>query len=106
MTITIEGIFAVLGAIAAVVAGVKGILFLFTPAVSFSKWKKSTDAILAEHTKYLENDKVELEELTKDRLFTMQFELALLNHMIDGNGVEKMKNLRDELQAKIFEDEQ
>jgi hypothetical protein len=58
-------------------------------------------SILAEHSEFLSGDKdaiQEIQELTKDSL---KIQLSILNHMIDGNGVDAMKTLRNELQNKL-----
>ena len=40
-----------------------------------------------------------------DQIYKMQCKafLVMLNHMIDGNGIEGMKKIRDELQATIID---
>lgn len=48
-----------------------------------------------------------LEELSKERKTTDQLILkslnAITNHMVDGNGIDKLKEVRDELQNNIIE---
>lgn len=48
-----------------------------------------------------------IENLTAERTATDRLTLkslnAIINHMIDGNGLERMKSVRDELQNSIIE---
>lgn len=91
----------IFGVCAAVAAGIKGIAYILGP---YKKIKEQLDEhanILAEHSEYLSGDKdaiQEIQELTKDSL---KIQLSILNHMIDGNGVDGMKELRNELQDRL-----
>ena len=51
--------------------------------------------------KLLENDKKAIEQLTDKVNDLLKIELAHLDHQIDGNGIEKMKEIRKELQGKM-----
>lgn len=47
-------------------------------------------------------EKLTAERTTTDRL-TLKSLNAIINHMIDGNGIERMRSVRDELQNSIIE---
>ena len=51
--------------------------------------------------KFLENDKAAIDALTEKINDLLKIELAHLDHQIDGNGIEKMKEIRKELQEKM-----
>ena len=51
----------------------------------------------------LKKDKLSLEDLKNMSRENTRVNIALLNHFIEGNGIEQMKILRDGLQDKIFE---
>lgn len=51
--------------------------------------------------KFLENDKKAIESLTDKVNDMLKIELAHLDHQIEGNGIERMKEIRSELQAKM-----
>jgi len=91
----------VFGVCAAVAAGIKGIAYILGPYRQIKEQLDEHAATLAEHSEYLSLDKdaiQEIQELTKDSL---KIQLSILNHMIDGNGVDAMKTLRNELQDKL-----
>ena len=50
---------------------------------------------------FLGNDKQAIADIKEMAKENMRVNLALLNHFIDGNGVEKMKELREEIQDRI-----
>lgn len=103
LNVTIDTILAFFGALAIIAGGVKIILQMFSP------FKKQNDRITAceqrldKHDELLHNDKNALTELKRLSKENMKVNLALLNHFIEGNGVDKMKILRDEIQKDIFD---
>lgn len=59
-----------------------------------------------EHKHYdtcLHNDKVQIDQIRDDNKIILRCFLQLLTHEIDGNHVDKMKELRDEVQKYIIE---
>lgn len=52
--------------------------------------------------KHQENDFIRLESIEEMQKQQNKAMAALLNHMIDGNGIEKMKVIRDELLNEII----
>ena len=100
--------FTALGAIAAVAAGVKGIVYLLSPYSSFKGTLNEVLKRLDKHDQFLDNDKHKLEKLEKgiDTVEDMihdclKLNIVMLDHQIDGNGIESMKRLRSEIRDKL-----
>lgn len=55
------------------------------------------------HDKLLDNDNRRLNDQVQLTKRIYQVNLALLNHFIDGNGVEQMKELRENIQNDLVE---
>ena len=96
-------ILEIFGLVAIVAAGVKGILYLMTPYRETRQKIEEHGQRLDEHEQYLKNDKEKLESLAKLSKDSLKLQLALINHTIDGNGIEKMKQVRDDIQNEIFD---
>ena len=90
------------GAIGVITVAVKGLIYLFSPVTSTKKMLQEHEKMLLEHEDYLKKDKENIENLTVLMKDCMKLQLSLINHAIDGNGVDKMKELRDEIQNKII----
>lgn len=96
-------ILEIFGLVAIVAAGVKGILYLMTPYRETRQKIEEHEKRLGEHDQYLKSDKEKLESLTKLSKDSLKLQLALINHTIDGNGIEKMKQVREDIQNEIFD---
>lgn len=96
-------ILEIFGLVAIVAAGVKGILYLMTPYRETRQKIEEHEQRLDEHEQYLKNDKEKLESLAKLSKDSLKLQLALINHTIDGNGIEKMKQVREDIQNEIFD---
>lgn len=100
--------FATLGAIAAISAGVKGIVYLLSPYSSIKTKMNEMSKKMAIYDQYLDNDKKRLEKLEKG-IFDLEdmihdclkLNIVMLDHQIDGNGIESMKRLRSEIRDKL-----
>lgn len=100
--------FTALGAIAAVAAGVKGMVYLLSPYSSFKGKLNEVMKRLDKHDQFLDNDKHKLEKLEKgiydleDMIHDcLKLNIVMLDHQIDGNGIESMKRLRAEIRDKL-----
>lgn len=100
--------FATLGAIAALAAGVKGIVYLLSPYSSFKGKLNELMKKTEKHDEFLDNDKRKLEKLEKciydleDMVHDcLKLIVVMLDHQIDGNGIESMKRLRSEIRDKL-----
>lgn len=63
--------------------------------------KKPSDEVkerLDNHDKFLDSDNKRLKEIEESNHMVLQCLLVLINHSITGNGVDKMKEARDQLQ--------
>ncbi|NCE98410.1 hypothetical protein D1151_04715 [Emergencia sp. 1XD21-10] len=100
--ITISTILALFGALAVVAGGVKVIMQLCSPFRRLIERITECEKRLDAHDTFLGNDKQEITDIKELTRENMRVNLALLNHFIDGNGVEKMKELREEIQDRIF----
>lgn len=88
--------------IVAFAAGIKALLYFFTP---FKKIRQDIEELkdkVNEHDGFLKNDKESIEELTDLVRDSVKLQLALVNHEIDGNDVEYMKELRKEIHDKLL----
>ena len=63
--------------------------------------RKPSDDIkskLEQHDKFLDSDNKRLKEIEESNHLVLQCLLILINHNITGNGIDKMKEARDQLQ--------
>ena len=86
------------GAVAAVVAAVNTFK---KPAKELTERVDDIEDHIKDIDKFLENDKKAIEQLTDKINDLLKIELADLDHQIEGNGIERMKEIRRELQAKM-----
>ena len=63
---------------------------------------KAHEEWLKKHDAMLTNDNARLKKLEEGTNITLKALLALLRHGIDGNDVESMKRVRDELQSYLI----
>ena len=74
-----------------------------TAIVAFIKWVMTPVKKIEDHETRITN----LEESRNERRATDQYMMsalnAIINHMIDGNGVDKLKEVRDEYQNQIIQ---
>lgn len=67
--------------------------------------KKPNDDLkekVSEHDMLLDNDDKRLASIEESNKMTLQCLLVIINHEITGNGIEKMKAARDELQEFLI----
>ena len=62
--------------------------------------KRLTEAV-EEHERKLKNDDVRLNQQDADNQMMLKCLFVLINHDIDGNGIDKLKSTREELQEYI-----
>lgn len=88
ITISLSQIFWIVGGITAVAA--------------FLKWAMQPIRQIEDHeTRIKVLEKAEEERKATDR-YTAKALNAIVNHMIDGNGIDKLKEVRDEYQDQII----
>lgn len=92
---------AVLGVIAAIAAGVRGLVYLSTPYRTLREKMDEHDQTLKEYETYFKQDKEAIDDLTELTRDSIKIQLSILNHTIDGNGILAMQKIRDELQEKL-----
>ena len=69
------------------------------------EWKKPSDELkrtVEKHAELLDVDNRRLKEIENSDKMILQCLLAIINHNITGNGIERMKEIRDELQDFII----
>lgn len=69
--------------------------------------KKPNDDLrkqVEKHERYLEQDKQYLDEVSERNKVLYKSLLALIEHDIDGNSIDKLKKIRDELQTYVIEE--
>lgn len=101
--VTFQTILALFGALAVVAGGVKVIFQLLSPFKKLKARVGTCEKRLDEHDGYLRNDHTAIAEIKSLSRENLRVNIALLNHFIDGNGVEKMKVLREELEDNLLE---
>lgn len=68
--------------------------------------KKPSDDLRDEverHSTLLDTDNKRLQEIESSNKMILQTLLAIINHDITGNGIDKMKQIRDDLQEYLIE---
>ena len=94
---------SILGAIVLISQGIKAIKDIFAPAISVQQRVTNLEAQHAKdiaHFDRLER-KFEQQEMTNQAI--MNGLVAIINHSIDGNGIEGLKKAREELLHHIIE---
>ena len=69
------------------------------------EWKKPSDDLkktVEKHIELLDVDNKRLKEIENSDKMILQCLLAIINHNITGNGIDRMKEIRDELQEFII----
>lgn len=69
------------------------------------EFKKPNDDLknkVAQHDLLLDNDNKRLKDIEESNRMILQCLLVIINHDITGNGIEKMKSARDELQEYLI----
>ena len=65
------------------------------------EWKKPSDDLkstVEKHDALLDNDNKRLKDIEDSNQMILKCLLVIINHSITGNGIEKMKDIREELQ--------
>jgi len=105
-TVTIEQLIFICGAIGTIAGAWK---IVSKPYTDLKTKSETHDTILAKDKAHFEQiDKSiellnkRLEEAEKSDNATLKILLSLLNHSIDGNGIDKMKQVRDEVEKELL----
>lgn len=91
----------ILGVITVFAAGIKAIVYLISPFRTVKKQVDEHETKIIKVNKHLSQDKEAIEELRELIKDSIKLSLALVNHEIDGNDIEHMKQLRKEIQEKL-----
>jgi disulfide oxidoreductase YuzD len=91
------------GIIGIIATAAKGIVYFLTPYRETKKKIDEHEKRLNDHDTYLKNDKEKLESLTKLSKDSLRLQLAVVNHAIDGNGIERLRQVREDIQDELFE---
>ena len=101
--VTFQTILAFFGALAVIAGGVKVIAQMFSPFKELRARVGVCEARLDKHDTYFKNDKDAIADIKNLSRENLRVNIALLNHFIDGIGIDKMKMLREELEDNLFE---
>ena len=101
--VTFQTILAFFGALAVIAGGVKVIVQMFSPFKELRGRVGVCEKRLDEHDTYLKSDKDTIADIKNLSRENLRANIALLNHFIDGNGIDKMKLLREELGDNLLE---
>lgn len=93
----------VVGAVGAIISGGTQIMTFIEKAEKLKKPHDDHVAMVQEHDKKLNNDFMLLEEIQAQLRISMQTDLLVLEHIISGNHVEKLKDQRDFIQRYLIE---
>ena len=69
------------------------------------EWKKPSDDLKStvnKHDALLDNDNKRLKDIEDSNQMILKCLLVIINHSITGNGIEKMKDIREELEAFLI----
>ena len=100
---TFQTILAFFGALAVIAGGVKVIAQMFSPFKELRARVGVCEARLDKHDTYFKNDKDAIADIKNLSRENLRVNIALLNHFMDGNGIDKMKMLREELEDNLLE---
>ena len=103
MQVTFQTILAFFGALAVIAGGIKVIAQMFSPFKELRARVGVCEARLDKHDTYFKNDKDAIADIKNLSRENLRVNIALLNHFIDGNGIDKMKMLREELEDNLLE---
>lgn len=94
---------SILGAIVLISQGIKAIKDIFAPAIDVQKRVIDLEAQHAEDAARFDEieKKFKQQEITNHAIMTGL--VAIINHSIDGNGIEGLKKAREELLQHIIE---
>lgn len=98
----VQMILEAFGVIAIVAAGIKAVAYLASPYSKTKKKLEEHEKMIEAHKEFLENDKRKLDDLTVLVSDSLKLQLSLVNHAIDGNGIETMKEIRKEIHDKLL----
>lgn len=100
--VTFSTILAFFGAVSVIAGGVKVITQMLSPFKKLSDRIDECERRLEKHDGLFANDKKALDKLQENDKSNTKVIIVLLNHFIDGNGIQKMKELREEIQDRIL----
>lgn len=94
---------SILGAVVLISQGIKAIKDILAPAVNVQKRLEAVEEHDQKDSKHFAEieAKFELQEATNQAM--MSGLVAMINHSIDGNGIEGLKKAREELLQRIIE---
>jgi len=96
-----ESILAIFGAIAIIGSGINMIASAVSPFKKMDERVTACENKVQQHEGFICNDKEAIEKLAEVCDDNRKMQLIMLNHTIDGNGIEKMKELRNQIQQKL-----
>ena len=94
---------SVLGAIILLANGIKAIRELLTPATAIAEKVEKLDRRDKEYAVKVEEINTALGKHEQTNQAVLKALVAIVNHEIDGNGIEGLKKARDELSNSIIE---
>ena len=77
-----------------------------TAIIAFLKWAMTPIKRIDEHEKRINALEESVEHRKETDLFMMEAMNAVVNHMIDGNGISELKKVRDKYQSTIIKHHQ
>lgn len=92
---------AICGGITTVLTAAEKVGKFLHPYKELTERVHKCETRLDAHDRHLDNDNRRLAEQSQLTRRIYQVNLALLNHFIDGNGVEAMKKLREDIQNDL-----
>lgn len=103
LSITLQTILAVFGAMAAIMAGISAIAKMLNPFKELKTTVYKHEMALKEFNKRFEDMEKSINTQQMMQREVCKSIIVILNHLVTGNSVEKMKQQQEELQKFLIE---
>lgn len=103
ITITIETILAIFGGLICISGGVSVVVKLFNPFKKLKAQVQEHEDKLSSDFQKFENLNADIEEIKESERVICRSLMLIINHDITGNGVDKLKQQRDNLEQHLID---
>ena len=103
LSITIQTLLAIFGAIAAIMAGLSAIAKMFSPFKELKERVDAHDESLKAGNRHFEKLDVALEEQSQMQREICKSLIVIMNHEVTGNSIDKLKQAQEDLQKFLID---
>ncbi len=103
LQVTVQTILTIFGGITCIAAGVSAIVKMFNPLKEMQKKVSDHDSKLQKDYEHLNELDDAIKDIEKSNRVMCKSLLALLNHEITGNGIDKLKEQREVLEQFLID---